>query len=138
MIKEIKLNGVVIPHVRDIKVDIETPVDEVTGVYREKTVACTVTITRDASDFGITELFDFATNLDGRKKIHTSAMIEMETDDKETQYYFELKKYFISDWELNNPSDPSQATTETVVIRAGEMTYNGGSAPADFALRDFN
>ena len=139
MIKDqkISLNGAEIPHIREVSVKIETPTDR-RGIYREPTIAATITIVRDASDFAITDLFKMATNEDGRKNIMTSGTLEFHGDDVQDQYSFEMTKAFISHWSINNPGETNQPTTETVVIKVGGLTFNAGGSGTSFELEDFN
>lgn len=139
MIKDqkIKLNGKEIPHVREVSVRIETPTDK-RGIYREPTIAATIVITRDASDFAIVDLFEMATNEDGRKNIMTSGNLEFHGDDIQDQYSFDLKKAFISHWSLNNPGETNAPTLETVEIKCGDIEFKAGGGGATFKLEDFN
>ena len=138
MIKDyaIKLNGATIPNVREIGVKFETPADN-RGVYREPTFAATITVTRDASDNPIVDMFAMATNEDGRKNILTSGTLEFHGDDVKDNYSFEIKKAFVSAWTLNNPDSPQAATTETFELKVGEIEYKAGGKGAKFGLKNF-
>lgn len=139
MIKEqkISLDGKTIPNVREITVHLETPADS-RGIYREPTTAATITVVRDASDNPIMDLFKLATNADGRKYIITSGTLEFHGDDVQDQYSFEIKKAFISHWEIDNPSSPNAPTLETIELKVGSITFNAGGGGANFALANFN
>jgi len=138
MIKDyaIKLNGVTIPNVQEVRVRIETPADS-RGIYREPTFAATISITRDASNNAIVDAFGMATNEDGRKNILTSGTIECHGDDIKDNYVFEIKKAFISRWALKNPIEPLLPTLESFEIKVGELEYKAGGKGARFALKDF-
>jgi len=138
MIKDQKvlLNGVEINNVREVSVKIETPGDR-RGIYREPTFAATVTIVRDASEFATANLFEMATNEDGRKNILTSGTLEFHGDDVKEQYSFELNRYFISNWMLVNPSSPNAPTLESVVIKVGSLVFSAGGDSANFDLITF-
>ena len=138
MIKDyaIKLNGVTIPNVQEVRVRIETPADS-RGIYREPTFAATISITRDASNNAIVDAFGMATNEDGRKNILTSGTIECHGDDIKDNYVFEIKKAFISRWALKNPIEPLLPTLESFEIKVGELEYKAGGKGAKFALKDF-
>ncbi|MDI6804864.1 MAG: hypothetical protein QME58_13670 [Bacteroidota bacterium] len=138
MIKDyaIKLNGVTIPNVQEVRVRIETPGDS-RGIYREPTFAATINITRDASNNAIVEAFGMATNEDGRKNILTSGTIECHGDDIKDNYAFEIKKAFISRWALKNPIEPQLPTLESFEIKVGELDYKAGGKGAKFALKAF-
>jgi hypothetical protein len=138
MIKDqkITLNGRTIPNVREVTVKLETPGDR-RGIYREPTFAATVHIVRDASDNPIVDLFEMTTNEDGRKNILTSGTLEFHGDDVKDQYKFELKRSFISNWTLNNPSSPNAPTLESVEIRVGHIEFNGPDGGGNFELKTF-
>lgn len=136
MIEKVTLNGTVIPHVREVKVRVETPAD-IRGIYREPTLAATINIVRDGSDFAITELFDLATNSDGRKNILTDGTLDFVSDDTGDQYTFNLKKYFINNWTLINPTSPDAPTLESIEIKAGTIEYKAAGGGANFELDTF-
>jgi hypothetical protein len=138
MIKDqkIKLNGVDIPNIREVSVKIDTPSDS-RGIYREPTFAVIITIVRDASDNAITDLFGIATNTDGRKNIITSGSLEFMSDDTQEFYSFDLKKYFVSNWTLNNPPQPNAPTLESVELRVGSIEFKAGGGGASFELIHF-
>lgn len=138
MIKDqkIKLNGVEIKNVREVSIRIETPGDK-RGIYREPTFAATINIIRDASEFAIVDLFEMATNEDGRKNIITSGNLDFHGDDIQDQYSFDLKRYFVANWVLKNPSSPNAPTLESVEIKVGSITFNAGGGGANFDLRTF-
>lgn len=138
MIKDqkISLNGVDIKNVREVSVKVETPGDR-RGIYREPTFAATVTIIRDASEFAIVDLFDMATNEDGRKNIITSAKLEFHGDNVQDQYSFELNRFFVSNWTLKNPSSPNAPTLESVELKVGSLVFAAGGGSGNFDLRTF-
>jgi hypothetical protein len=140
MIKDhkITLNGKEITNIREVTVKIETPGD-IRGIYREPTFAPIITITRNASDHPTVDLFDLATNIDGRKNLLTSGTLEFTDDNMASPklYSFKIKSAFISNWTLNNPEDPHEPTTETVELRVGELEYNADGKNASFALEYF-
>ncbi len=138
MIKDykIKLNGQTIPNIREIEVKFETPADN-RGVYREPTFAATISITRDASDTAIVDLFDMATNQDGRKNIIQSGTLDFHGDDVKDNYTFEIKKAFVSAWSLTNPDSPEAPTLETCELKVGEIEYKAGGKGAKFMLKNF-
>jgi hypothetical protein len=138
MIKDqkISLNGKEIPNVREISVRLETPSD-IRGIYREPTFAATIHIVRDASDNPIVDLFDMATNEDGRKNIITSGTLEFHGDDVKDQYSFDLNRYFISSWSLDNPTTPNAPTLESIELRVGAIKFNAGGGGSNFELRTF-
>ena len=86
MIKNVVLNGKTISNPQDVTVEIDTPFDR-RGIYREPTFAATVRITRDATDNAIVDLFDIATNEDGRKNI-ISGQLDFHGDDVKDEYSF--------------------------------------------------
>ena len=134
--QKITLNGKTIPNIREISIKIETPSDR-RGIYREPTFAATVHVVRDASDIAIIDLFDMATNEDGRKNILTSGTLEFHGDDVKDSYKFELKKSYIANWTLNNPSSPNAPTLESVEIRVGQIDFNAPDGGASFELKTF-
>jgi hypothetical protein len=138
MIKEqkIKLNGKDIPNVREISVKLETPFDK-RGIYREPTFAATVTIIRDASFNPIVDLFDMATNEDGRKNIIKSGTLEFHGDDVQDQYSFEITKAFITNWNLHNPSSPNSPSLEKIELKVGAIEFKAGGGGAKFDLATF-
>ena len=138
MIKDyaITFNGIKIPNVHEVFVKIETPTD-VRGIYREPTYVATIKVVRDASNNAIVDAFGMATNEDGRKNIITSGTIECHGDDVKDNYAFELKKAFISQWTLNNPTKPDAPTLETFEIKVGALEYKAGGKGAKFDLKDF-
>jgi hypothetical protein len=136
MIESVNLNGKLIPHVREVNVRVETPAD-IRGIYREPTLAATINITRDASDFAITELFELATNSDGRKNILTDGTLDFVSDDTGEQYSFNLKKYFVNNWHLSNPSSPDAPTLETIEIKVGTIEFKAAGGGANFELDTF-
>lgn len=138
MIKDQKvtLDGKTIPNVREVTVQIETPSDA-RGIYREPTQAITITLVRDASDHPIVDLFALATNEDGRKYIITSGNFEFHGDDVKDQYTFEIKKAFISRWEIDNPQSPNAATLETIELKCGSITFSAGGGSGNFELKNF-
>ncbi len=138
MIKDykIKLDGKEISNVREVTIQVETPSDQ-RGVYREPTQAVTITVVRDASDNPTVELFGLATNEDGRKYIITSGTLEFHGDDVKDQYTFEIKKAFISRWEIDNPTSPNAATRETIELKCGSITFSAGGGSANFDLKNF-
>lgn len=138
MIKDqkISLNGVEIKNVREVSVKVETPGDR-RGIYREPTFAATVTIIRDASEFAIVDLFDMATNEDGRKNIITSGKLDFHGDNVQDQYSFELNRYFVSNWTLKNPSSPNAPTLESVELKVGSLVFAAGGGSGNFDLRTF-
>lgn len=138
MIKDyaIKLNGVTIPNIREISVKFETPADN-RGVYREPTFAATINIVRDASDNPIVDLFDMATNQDGRKNIITSGTLDFHGDDVKDNYSFEIKRAIVSGWSLNNPDSPQAPTLEMCELKVGEIEYKAGGKGAKFMLKNF-
>ncbi len=138
MIKDyaIKLNGQTIPNVREVSVRFETPADN-RGVYREPTFAATISVTRDASDHPIVDMFAMATNEDGRKNMLTSGTLEFHGDDVKDNYSFEIKTGFVSAWSLNNPDSPQAPTLETFELKVGGIEYKAGGKGAKFALKNF-
>jgi len=138
MIKDqkISLNGVEIKNVREVSVKVETPGDR-RGIYREPTFASTITIVRDASEFAIVDLFDMTTNEDGRKNIITSGLLEFHGDDIQDQYSFELKRFFVSNWTLKNPSSPNAPTLESVELKVGSIVFSAGGGSGTFDLKTF-
>lgn len=136
MIESVKLEGKLIPHVREVMVRVDTPSD-VRGIYREPTLAATVNIVRDASDFAITELFELSTNTDGRKNILTDGVLDFVSDDTGEQYSFNLKKYIINGWSLVNPLSPNEPTLESIEIKAGHIEFKAGGGGANFELDTF-
>jgi hypothetical protein len=138
MIKDyaVKINGATVPNVREVAVKIETPFDS-RGVYREPTFAATFVVVRDASDVPLIDMFGFATNEDGRKNMLTSGTLEFHGDDVKDNYAFEIKKAFISNWSLDNPTAPNAPTLERFEIKVGELEYKAGGKGAKFALRTF-
>jgi len=138
MIKDqkVKLNGKEIKNVREVSVRLETPGDR-RGIYREPTFAATITIVRDASEFAIVDLFDIATNEDGRKNIVTSGTLEFHGDDVKDQYSFDLNRYYVSNWTLHNPSTPHAPTLESVELKVGALKFNAGGGGANFELKTF-
>ena len=137
MIKEqsIILNGEKITNVRDVSLRMETPGDG-RGIYREPTFATTITVIRDASDVPLTTGFQLATNEDGRKNIIT-ATLEFHGDDVKDTYKVEVKKGFISHYSLNNPTTPNAPTTETIVIKGGDIEFSAGGTSSKFSLHEF-
>lgn len=138
MIKDysIKLNGINIPNIREVSVEIKTPADN-RGVYREPTFAATIRVVRNASDVPIVDAFALATNEDGRKNIITSGTFEFHGDDVRDDYAFEIKKAFISAWSLDNPTAPEAPTLESFELKVGELEYKAGGKGAKFGLRHF-
>jgi hypothetical protein len=138
MIKDQKvtLGGKEIKNVREISITCDTPAD-VKGFYREPTQAVTINIIRDASDHPIVDLFDMATNVDGRKIIQTSGVLEFHGDDVKDQYKFELKRWHICNWTLSNPSTPNAPTLESIQIKCGHIEYNAPDGGAEFELPTF-
>ena len=138
MIKDyaIKLNGITIPNVQEVKVTIETPCDA-RGIYREPTFAATILVTRDASNNAIVDAFGMATNEDGRKNILTSGTIECVGDAILDNYAFEIKKAYISRWTLNRTVSPHEPTLESLELKVGELGYKAGGKGANFGLKAF-
>jgi len=138
MIKDysIQLNGKKIPNVHEVTVHLETPNDG-RGIYREPTTAVTITVIRDASNNPIVDLIAMATNTDGRKNILTSGTIECHGDDVKDNYSFDIKRAFISHWELVNPAGTDAPTVESIELKVGEMEYKAGGKSATFGLKDF-
>ena len=135
----IHINDIDIPDVREVTISIETPSDN-RGIFREPTIAVTITITRDASDNAIGDLFQLATNGDGRKKIITGEL-GFVSDELENPaiYNFKIVKAFISKWVLDNPSSTTDPATEMIELKVGEIDFTdvaGGSAK--FMLKHFN
>lgn len=138
MIKDqkVSLNGKEIKNIREISVKLETPYDK-RGVYREPTFAATITIIRDASFHPIVDLFDMATNEDGRKNILKSGTLEFHGDDVQDQYSFDISKAFISNWNLHNPSSPDALTLEKIELKVGGLEFKAGGGGAKFDLVTF-
>lgn len=138
MIKDytITLAGTKIPNIREISVNLETPADN-RGVYREPTFAATITVTRDASDNPIVDMFSMATNEDGRKIMITTGTLDFHGDDVKDNYSFDIKKAFVSNWSLNNPDSPQAPTLETFELKVGEIEYKAGGKGAKFSLKNF-
>lgn len=134
--QKITLNGKTIPNIREISVKLETPGDK-RGIYREPTFAATVHIVRDASENPIVDLFDMATNEDGRKNIVTSGLLEFHGDDVKDQYSFTLKRFFVSNWTLHNPSSPNSPTLESVELKVGHIEFKAPDGGANFELKTF-
>lgn len=135
MIKNVVLNGKTISNPQEVSVEIDTPFDR-RGIYREPTFAATVRITRDATDNAIVDLFDIATNEDGRKNI-ISGQLDFHGDDVKDEYSFILKRMFVSNWTLNNPTAPNMPTTETIELKVGSLEYKAGGGGASFDLETF-
>ena len=138
MIKDqkITLNGTTIPNIREISVKVETPADK-RGIYREATFAATISVTRDASDHAIVDLFGMATNEDGRKNILTGGSLEFSDDSINQFYSFTINKAFISSWTLNNPTSPNAPTLETIEIKVGSLSFNADGSSSNFELANF-
>lgn len=138
MIKDyrITLDGKEIRNVNEVSVQVSTPSDQ-RGVYREPTQAVTISIGRDASDIPSVELFGLATNEDGRKYIITSGTLDFHGDDIADNYTFEIKRAFISHWEIDNPSSPNAPTRERVELKCGSITFSAGGGSANFDLKNF-
>ncbi len=132
----ITLDGKTISNVREVTVQVETPSDA-RGVFREPTQAVTITVVRDASHVGTVELFGLATNEDGRKYIIPSGTLEFIGDTAADNYSFEIKRAFISRWEIDNPTSPNAPTRETVELKCGSLTFNAGGGAANFDLKNF-
>lgn len=134
----IKLGGHEINDIREISVEIETPSDA-RGIFREPTFAATITIVRDGSDTGCWELFEMATNEDGRKVLIDGTLAF--TGDElagANLYTFTLKRAFIASWTLECPAETDEPTTETVILRVGDLEFHDGSQGASFKLKNFN
>ncbi len=127
--QSITLNGEKVTHVQSINISIDTPVSGGGGTY-----APSILIERDATDIALATFFKVATNEDGRKNIIT-ALLEFHGDDSKDDYKFDIKKGIVSRWSLT--SGTNQPTTESIEIRAGEMSFNAGGKPADFSMPDF-
>lgn len=133
----IKLGGIEIEDVREISIEVETPADS-RGIFREPTFAATITVVRDASDTAMIELYEMATNVDGRKVL-IDGQIDMTGDELAgyKNYSFIIKKAFICNWTLDSPTAPDEPTTETVVLKCGNIEFNDG-ATSSFKLKNFN
>lgn len=132
----IQLDGKTIPNVNEVTVQIQTPSDQ-RGVYREPTQAVTITVVRDASHLAIVDLFGLATNEDGRKYIITSGNLEFIGDTAADNYAFEIKRAFVSRWEIDNPTSPSAPTRETIELKCGSITFSAGGGSGNFDLKNF-
>jgi len=135
MIKKVVLNGKEIKNPQEVSVHIETPFDK-RGIYREPTFAATITIVRDSTDNPTVDLFDIATNEDGRKNIITG-QLDFHGDDVKDNYSFVIKRAFVSNWSLNNPTQPNMPTLETVELKVGSLEYKAGGGGAPFDLSTF-
>ncbi len=136
MIKEVSINGVDIPNVTEVDVQLITPGDE-RGIYREETYAAIIKIERDSSEIGMTELFNMTTNDDGRKVILKEGKIICQTEDMEHDFQFELKKFIISKWGLKHPEESDHGLVEYVELRVGEIGFNADGSQANFELESF-
>lgn len=130
-----QMNGVFISNIRSVKLVVDGPADS-EGIDNRRTIAATIEVERDASEEPILDIFDVATNLDGRENILSDGetSISFVSDDHTVSYRIEVKKGFISEWGLLNPSAPSAPTIEYFTLKVGHLLYDIDGEKAEYKI----
>jgi hypothetical protein len=135
MPKSVKIAGTEIPEVHQVSVRIETPVGP-RGDYDGRTTAATVRLSRRGRNSPIAEMFQKATNEDGRLNLITGTIVLQNSKLQET-YTIDLKEAFISGWEFLQPPEDNDMT-ELITLKVGSMTLAGGGKSKSFKVPEFS
>jgi hypothetical protein len=132
--KSVELGGIKIEDVLSVSISLYTPTGA-SGAYEGRTSPATIQIVRRARTKPMSELFDLATNEDGRMEFVKGKIVLQNARKKDT-YTIEIDEAIITGWDFSQPQGDS-ALTENVTIVAGKITLSGGGKSAPFRVPDF-
>lgn len=133
--KSVKIAGVTIDEVQGVNIAVATPVGP-RGDYAGRTAAATLTLYRRARNTPTSEMFKFATNEDGRF-VPVEGTIVLENSRRKETYTIEIKKAFISGWNIMQPPE-NDDLVEVITLQVGEMSLAGDGKSKSFKVPEFD
>ncbi len=135
--KQVIINGKEIDEAHGVNITINTPTSP-RGDYNGRTHAANVEIIRRASKVPTIDLFQNATNKDGRFNL-IEAKIVLQNSMRQETYTLDMKECYIEEWHFQQ-LNRDDMLYEVITLKAGKMTLSSASegSSADFTVREFN
>ncbi len=133
--QSVELGGVKIEDVLSVSISLYTPTGA-SGNYEGRTSPATIQIVRRARTKPSSELFDLATNEDGKMEFIKGKVV-LQNSRKKTTYTIDFEEAIISGWVFSQPQGDS-SLTEDLTIVAGKISMNAAGKPASFRVPGFH